>query len=53
MELTGSVLSKKNVNISAESAGRILEIPAIEGMRVSRGQVLAKIDSEPLERNLE
>lgn len=53
VELTGSVLSKKNVSISSETAGRILEIPAIEGMRVSRGQILAKIDAEALERNIE
>jgi membrane fusion protein, multidrug efflux system len=53
VELTGSVLSKKNVNISSETAGRILEVPAIEGMRVTRGQVLAKIDAEAIERNIE
>ncbi|MFZ9189250.1 MAG: efflux RND transporter periplasmic adaptor subunit, partial [Algoriphagus sp.] len=34
VEVTGSVLSKKNVNISSETLGRILDIPAIEGMRV-------------------
>jgi membrane fusion protein (multidrug efflux system) len=53
VEVTGSVLSKKNVAISAESAGRILEVPAIEGMRVSAGQILARIDAESTERNVE
>lgn len=53
VEVTGSVLSKKNVSISAETAGRILEIPAIEGMRVSKGQVLATIDAEGIQRNIE
>lgn len=53
VEVTGSVLSKKNVNISAEMMGRILEIPAIEGMRVSKGQVLARIDSESIQQNVE
>jgi membrane fusion protein (multidrug efflux system) len=53
VEVTGSVLSKKNVAISAESAGRILEVPAIEGMRVSAGQILARIDAESTERNIE
>ena len=53
VEVTGSVLSKKNVNISAETGGRILDIPAIEGMRMSKGQVLAKIDSESMQRSLE
>jgi membrane fusion protein, multidrug efflux system len=53
VEVTGSVLSKKNVNISAETAGRILEVPAIEGMRVSKGQILATIDAESIQRNIE
>ncbi|MFC3417701.1 efflux RND transporter periplasmic adaptor subunit [Algoriphagus hitonicola] len=53
VEVTGAVLSKKNVSISAETAGRIVEVPAIEGMRVSRGQVLAEIDSESIQRNIE
>jgi RND family efflux transporter MFP subunit len=53
VEVTGSVLSKKNVNISAETGGRIIDIPAIEGMRMSKGQVLAKIDSESMQRSIE
>jgi membrane fusion protein (multidrug efflux system) len=53
VEVTGSVLSKKNVAISAETAGRILEVPAIEGMRVPAGQILARIDAESTERNIE
>jgi RND family efflux transporter MFP subunit len=53
VEVTGSVLSKKNVNISSETVGRILDVPAIEGMRVSKGQVLATIDSETIQRNIE
>jgi membrane fusion protein, multidrug efflux system len=53
VEVTGSVLSKKNVSISAETSGRVLEVPAIEGMRVNKGQVLARIDSESVRRNLE
>lgn len=52
VEVTGSVLSKKNVNISAETAGRVMEVPAIEGMRVNKGQILAIIDSEVIERNI-
>ena len=53
VEVTGSVLSKKNVSISAETAGRILEVPAIEGMRATAGQILARIDAESIERNIE
>lgn len=53
VEVTGSVLSKKNVVISAETGGRIMEIPAMEGMRVTRGQVLANIDAETIQRNID
>lgn len=53
VEVTGSVLSKKNVSISAETGGRILEVPAIEGMRVSKGQILARIDSESIQRSID
>jgi RND family efflux transporter MFP subunit len=53
VEVTGSVLSKKNVNISAEAMGRILDIPAVEGMRMSKGQVLARIDAEAIQQNVE
>lgn len=53
VEVTGSVLSKKNVSISAETAGRILEVPVMEGMRVSKGQILARIDAESIQRNIE
>jgi membrane fusion protein, multidrug efflux system len=53
VEVTGSVLSKKNVSISSETAGRVLEVPAIEGMKVNKGQILAKVDSEVIQRNIE
>ncbi|MCC5938765.1 MAG: efflux RND transporter periplasmic adaptor subunit [Lunatimonas sp.] len=53
VEVTGSVLSKKNVNISAEVAGRIQEVSAVEGMQVKRGQVLARIDAESVDRNID
>ncbi|WP_113922394.1 efflux RND transporter periplasmic adaptor subunit [Cognataquiflexum aquatile] len=53
VEVTGSVLSKKNVSISGEVLGRIQEITAVEGMRVSKGQILAKIDAETILRNID
>ncbi|MEP0713171.1 efflux RND transporter periplasmic adaptor subunit [Algoriphagus sp.] len=53
VEVTGSVLSKKNVSISAETSGRILEVPAMEGMRVEKGAVLARIDSESIQRSID
>jgi membrane fusion protein, multidrug efflux system len=53
VEVTGAVLSKKNVNISGEVSGSIRELPAIEGMRAVKGQVLARIDSDIIQRNIE
>ncbi|MCH7400454.1 efflux RND transporter periplasmic adaptor subunit [Belliella kenyensis] len=53
IELTGAVLSKKNVAISGEVSGRIQEVRAVEGMRVNKGDVLATIDSESVERNMD
>src|SRR5690554_6774711 len=53
VEITGAVLSKKNVNISAEVSGRIQEIKAAEGMRVRKGEVLAEVDTEAIDRNIE
>ncbi|HSJ68996.1 MAG TPA: efflux RND transporter periplasmic adaptor subunit [Anditalea sp.] len=52
VEVTGSVLSKRNVNISAEVSGRIQEIPAIEGMSVRKGGVIARVDDETIQRNV-
>jgi len=53
VEVTGSVLSKKNVNISAEVSGRVEEIVTREGMSVRKGQVIARIDSESVKRSLD
>lgn len=53
VEVTGSVLSKKNVMISAETSGRILEVPVSEGQLVTKGAVLAKIDSETIQNNID
>lgn len=53
VEVAGSVLSKKNVSISGEVPGRIVEVIAIEGMQVAKGQVMAKIDSESILRNID
>lgn len=53
VEITGAVLSKKNVSISAEVSGRIQEIKAVEGMRLRKGEVLAEVDTETIDRNIE
>lgn len=53
VEVTGSVLSKKNVSISAEASGLVLEVPAVEGMIAKKGQVLARINAESIQRNID
>ena len=52
VEITGSVLSKKNVNISAEVSGRVQEILAVEGRQVRKGDVLVIVDAESIESNI-
>ncbi|QDH81274.1 efflux RND transporter periplasmic adaptor subunit [Echinicola soli] len=52
LEVTGSVLSKKNVNISSEVSGRIEQIDVHEGMRASKGEVLVSIDGESIDNNI-
>ena len=53
VEVTGSVLSKKDVNISGEVSGRVQEVNVAEGIRVNKGQILARIDAESIQRNME
>ena len=53
VEVTGSVLSKKNVNISSEVSGSVEEIVTREGMSVRKGQVIARIDAESVKRSLD
>jgi membrane fusion protein, multidrug efflux system len=53
VEVTGSVLSKKNVSISGEVVGTIQQVMAVEGMRVTKGQLLARIDAESIENSID
>jgi membrane fusion protein, multidrug efflux system len=52
VEVSGSVVSNKNVLISAESMGRITQVRVAEGMNVSKNQVLVSIDTEVFEKQL-
>lgn len=52
VELTGTVTSKENIMISAETGGRVEAIPAHEGQKVSRGTVLVRIENEALGNQL-
>ncbi|CAN5474326.1 efflux RND transporter periplasmic adaptor subunit [soil metagenome] len=44
-EATGTVKAKTTTQVSANMMGRIISFPAAEGDTVTRGQVLAEIDS--------
>ena len=52
VELTGTVTSKENIMISAEAGGRIVSIPAEEGQRVTKGQILVRIENEAVTNQL-
>lgn len=53
IEVTGSVESRKNVLISAETAGLIERIYIDEGAQVKKGQTLIKLNNDVLLRSYE
>ncbi len=53
IEVTGEVEADQNVNVSPESVGVIESILVKEGQRVSKGQLLAKLNTTTLERSME
>ena len=53
IEARGSVLSRTNVTVSSESMGRLTSIRVKEGQQVGKGQVLAVVDSENLEKTID
>lgn len=53
IEVTGKVEAKHDADISPESAGIIDSIFINEGQRVSKDQVLGKLNTDALERNLD
>lgn len=52
VEVSGSVESRKNITLSAESMGNIEQILVKEGGNVRRGQLLLKLDDEVLRNNI-
>src|SRR5512139_3620943 len=46
---SGEVRPRRYVNVGANVSGRLVEINVLEGDRVKRGQVLAKVESERYE----
>lgn len=52
LEVTGSVESRKNVTINAETAGRVLDRHISEGDVVQKGQLLISLDDKILRSNI-
>lgn len=53
IEVRGNVLSRTNVYVSAEASGLLKELRIKEGQTVKKGQVLAIIDSEQIEKQID
>lgn len=52
LELQGSVDTKKNIVITPETNGILKQVFAKEGQRVSKGQILARVDDNGLNQQL-
>lgn len=46
--MPGQVVSKRQLNVSASQAGRLVEIAVKEGDKVNKGQLLARLDDREL-----
>lgn len=46
---SGEIKPKKFVNVSSNVSGRIVDLRVVEGQRVKRGQVIARIDAKQFE----
>lgn len=53
IEVTGTVEADEDVNVAAETAGIIDEILVTEGQNVRKGQVLARINTDVLDRSVD
>ncbi|WP_163322503.1 efflux RND transporter periplasmic adaptor subunit [Draconibacterium mangrovi] len=53
IEVTGKVEAEQDVDVSPESAGIIKEVLVTEGQQVNKGQVLARLNTDVLERSVE
>lgn len=52
VEVSGSVASRTNVNVSPETSGRLVKVMVTEGDFVKAGQKIAQIDDEVLRNNI-
>ena len=53
IEVNGKVEAELDVNVSPESAGVIKEVFVTEGQMVTKGEVMAKLSTDILERSIE
>ena len=53
LNASGYVTARRQATVSSKTAGQIIEIAIEEGMEVTAGQVLARLDASNLERNLQ
>lgn len=53
VEVRGSVTSRRNVTISAQTPAMVQNVPVEEGQEVSKGKLLLRQDAETLVRNIE
>jgi RND family efflux transporter MFP subunit len=53
IEVTGKVEADREIDTSPEGAGQIVEIKVAEGQRVSKGTVLATMNTAPIDRTIE
>ena len=53
VEFYGTVIAENNVNVSSETGGRIISVKAKEGDKVRKGQLLVKIDMEPVVKQMD
>jgi membrane fusion protein, multidrug efflux system len=53
IDVLGRVQSDQNLLVSPESAGNIVEILVKEGQKVSKGQILARLNTSSLDRSIQ
>lgn len=52
-EATGEIESINEAFISPEVSGQVMDIAVVEGVKVSKGQVLAKLNTSLIEKNIQ
>lgn len=53
IEVTGKVEAEQDLDVSPETSGVIKEVLVTEGQNVSKGQVMARLNTDLLERSIE